>query len=165
MISILTDWQILTDELIADARTLQELRNPSVHYGRVENREKDSFRAVRACYSLVDGLWGMKSDNFFFACGELYIKRNCQDRPLVQKMILPYCHLLGCKHRVEGTTIIDDAVYDAGSLTDEEFRSRRVSGEGEIERDSIPVRSSRRGSRVHALSPIGGRAMMSWLTA
>jgi hypothetical protein len=70
-------------------------------------------------------MFGLDSGHFFICEGEVYIPKDKIDDPPVKEFIVPHCHLVGYKHRVESQdgalTIIDDEPYLETELSDEEF--------------------------------------------
>ena len=129
LISIMSEWGILNNDLSQKFKELLNLRNPAVHFGSLEDRQNKSGQAVKGVYSVTSKMFGMASGNFFACEGELYIPKEKEEEPLVKVFIVPHCYLLGYKHRVENRddkpTIVDDEFYSDIKLSDEEFSEFR----------------------------------------
>ena len=129
LIGILSEWGILNDDLAQQFKELLNLRNPAVHFGSLEDRQKKSGQAVNGVYSVTSKMFGMDSGHFFVCENELYIPKDKVAEPLVKEFIVPHCYLLGYKHRVEDRdgklTIVDDEMYHDIQLSDDEFSEFR----------------------------------------
>lgn len=129
MIDVLSEWGVLKDEIPCKFKTLLDLRNPAVHFGDLEDRRENAYQAVQAIYNITEKLFGHTSGHFFLCRGEYYVKETLLDSPLIIEFIIPHCHLVGYKHRVENIngqlTMIDDKPYDERDLNDENFAKYR----------------------------------------
>jgi len=126
VISILREWKILDDALVAHFRELLKLRAiGAVPYGDVTQRSQRAKTAVGELYAVVSRRFGIRTGPFFMCQGEIYVRRSSEPDPFVKTFILPHCHRLSYIHRVEGTlsnrVAKDDLPAATGELTDEEF--------------------------------------------
>lgn len=135
-IDILSEWNVLNDEQTGLFNELLELRNPAIHFGNLEELQEKAKEAINLVYSITSKMFGQVSGHFFICPGEFYVSSNETEIPLVKEFIIPHCHLVGYKHRIEPRngepTIVDDEVYDDQPLSDEEFIGLRTAWRNEF---------------------------------
>lgn len=129
-IEILSEWNVLNDEQSGLFNDLLKLRNPAIHFGSVEELQENAKTAINLVYSITSKIFGHTSGYFFICSGEIYLKVDEANKPLVKEFIVPHCHLLGFKHRIENrngqATIVDDEEYSNDVLSDDEFIAQRT---------------------------------------
>lgn len=133
-ITVLIEWKIINQELEKDYRKLGDLRNESIHFGKIADIQASSLSALRTVMNITDKLFGMKSELYFWCPGELYLKQSKESEPFVKEFIIPNCVLLGYKNSVvdvkDGSNYSlrfqDHNDYDDRQITDEEYRKLRT---------------------------------------
>lgn len=129
-IEILKDWKCINDEQAKLFFDLLELRNPSVHFGKVQERAAMSAKALNITYKITRSLFSESNPRFLFANGEIYIKKEFETDPLTIHFIKPHCHYVGYLHDIKNingqNTIVDDHGYSEGEISDTEFIERRA---------------------------------------
>lgn len=156
-IQLLVDWRVLrTDEELA-FRNLLSLRNPAIHFGAIEERAQRAHEAVRLVHAITDSLFGQSNARFFWAPGEIYVKKEYERDPVTIEFVLPHCVRVGFRH------VLDTAVlngvgrlvardwdgYEEVEITDLDFRARR---EAFNEEPTPPPRPTVPGARLGALA-------------
>jgi hypothetical protein len=136
LIDVLSEWRIVDDTLSQRFAELLDLRNPAVHFGSLSDRQQKTKLAVDHVYYVTSKMFGLESENFFRCDGEVYVCQHKAGEPLAKEFIVPHCHFVGYKHRVENRdgklTIVDDGQYADSELSDEEFiEYRKAWSKGE----------------------------------
>lgn len=137
-INVLESWGVLLPEVVSKYRELKNLRNRSIHF-RPETDSNDrelSHEAIKLLQQIIgEQFSGFGAQPWFITAvpGEIYIKKEWEDRPFVKLVYLPNGVLLGPNHRVVSITpkfAVEDAKdYDETvQLTDEQFAEQRRNG-------------------------------------
>ncbi len=128
-ILILIDWRILGPEIAGNFKKLLDLRNPAVHFGQVEDRLSRAQTALQLVYRITSSLFGRGIPQFFWAPGEIYVKKVYESNPFTKEFIIPHCLFVGYRHRIENKggqwVVVDDQTYEDRGITDEEFTQMR----------------------------------------
>lgn len=132
-IDALESWQELLPEAASKFRELSERRNKAIHF-RPEVDHDDKDQALAAIH-LMQEIVGIQFSAFggqpWFFCvpGEMYIKKEWEEKPLIKHIFIPNSLLVGPKHRIEQLfpkiVVNDNFVYDSREVTDEEFNQLR----------------------------------------
>jgi hypothetical protein len=137
-IDTLEAWQVLLPDVVKEYRVLRDLRNNAIHF-RPELDRNDRSLALAAITSLGNivgtqfSAWGSQPWFVTGVPGEIYIKKDWESRPFIQKVYLPNCVALGPRHRVESVLpwrIRDVQDYENRDVSDEEFCDLRRAGQG-----------------------------------
>jgi len=137
-IDTLQAWQVLLPEVVEEYRRLRDLRNNAIHF-RLEVDQNDrslSLDAIKSLSCIVGTQFCAFGPQPWFITGvpgEIYIKKDWESKPFIQKVYLPNCILLGPKHRVESVMpwrIRDEGQYEDREISDEEFCMLRRPGKG-----------------------------------
>lgn len=125
-IRILRSWKIINKELEKDYKLLEKLRQESAHYqAKNQDFEKMAKEAIKYITNITNSLFGIINRRdillVFNAPGEVYIKKEVENIPLVQEFYISSAILVGYKHRVEENVIIDNYKYLRKEISDEEF--------------------------------------------
>lgn len=136
VIDALESWGELLPEAVIKFRELNEKRNRAIHFNP-ETDTNDKSLSIEAIH-LMQEIIAIQFSAFgpqpwyFVVPGEIYIKKEWEDKPLIKHLFLPNTALVGPKHTVESLipriTINDRFEYEDREITDEEFielRKRR----------------------------------------
>jgi hypothetical protein len=127
-IETLEAWDVLLPDAAKEFRALRDRRNEAIHFRPdVDKNDRDlALAAIRSLGSIVGtqfAAWGRQPWFITGVPGEIYIKKDWESRPFIQKVYLPNCKAVGPRHRVESVVpwVIKDEEYDECEITDEEF--------------------------------------------
>jgi hypothetical protein len=133
-VKILCDWNVIaSDDIKTKYAELEGIRHEVIHFNRLEDIEAKSINALRIIYDITTYFFavGHRDDIYFWAPGEIYVKKIAEQNPFVREMIIPHCILTGYGHRVEtvnGQHVLrDEAIYECKEISDEEFIGLRKS--------------------------------------
>lgn len=128
-ISTLESWKELLPDAILKFRELHQKRNYAIHFNP-ETDINDKSLALEAIH-LIQDIVSIQFSSFgaqpwyFVVPGEIYIKKDWEDKPFVKHVILPNALLVGPKHFIEEMhpkIIVNDRFeYEDREITDEEF--------------------------------------------
>ena len=133
LIQVLSAWNVLLPNVATKFGELKQIRNKAIHF-RPETDRNDRELALEAINTLRDIISGQFSGWgthpwFFSIPGEIYIKKEWENKPFINKVYLPNCTLVGPYHVVESIVpnwvIKDDYKYDNKEITDEMFCTLR----------------------------------------
>jgi hypothetical protein len=129
-IRCLLSWQVLLPEVGDLYFTLKEMRHKAIHF-RPETDKNDRALAMQAidCLQKIIGIQfaGLGHQPWFMngIPGEIYIKREWEERPFIKRIYLRSCPRLGPKNVIESYTpkivINDQFDYEEKEISDEEF--------------------------------------------
>jgi hypothetical protein len=132
-IEILCDWKIIDSEVRKKYLRLANLRRESVHY---QTKDQDlslmSLEAINLVNSIILHLFGIDQHRkdiliYFEVPGELFIKKEAEENPLVKAFYIPCSVLVGPQHEISydassGRFIIsDNHPYEEKDISDVEF--------------------------------------------
>lgn len=130
-IQILKEWNIIDDELEKKYLKLSQLRKESIHYQpKAQDIESMSLEAINIMNFIIEQLFGLSRKDIllvFDVPGEIYIKKEAEQLPLVKAFYIPASAYVGYKHKIAndpaaGKWIIRDPhTYEDKEITDEEF--------------------------------------------
>jgi hypothetical protein len=133
-INTLADWEVLLPAVVTEFRKLRDRRNDAIHF-RPEvdiNDRPLALGAINSLGSIVGNQFSAFGAQPWFITtvpGEIYIKKDWEDKPFVRRVYLPNCAPVGPKHTVESVMpwiVRDDYEYDQKEITDEEFSWLRL---------------------------------------
>lgn len=136
MIKPLAAWDVLLPDVAEKFRELKTLRHKSVHFNKnlQDNLGEQSLNAVTAIQEIVFKQFsGFGNEPWFLTgvLGELYIKKEYEQRPFVMKYYLASCRYVGYAHTLTSLNPIqieiNDILYEDGEITDEEFVTMRIA--------------------------------------
>lgn len=138
-IGVLESWSVILPEVVADFRTLRDLRNQSIHYRPEvgEDPRPMAIDSIKLLARIISNQFGSLGDQPWYLSGipgEIYLKRDSEQLPFVRRFLIPSAVLVGPRHELEfdpqaqAFRVAD--MGDAGPRegTDEEFRDLRVDG-------------------------------------
>jgi hypothetical protein len=134
-IDTLEAWDVLLPVVVGEFRKLRNRRNDAIHF-RPDVDHNDRPLALAAIHSLgsiiSEQFSGFGPQPWFITGvpGEVYIKKEWENRPFIRRVYLPKCAPLGPCHEVQSVNpwkIRDDYPYENREITDDEFVSLRVS--------------------------------------
>jgi len=133
IIPLLEEWEILPNEKsIKQLNKLKEYRNKSIHYTENYDFETKSFEMLKLACEFIDSLWSVfeRTDIFFNAPGEFYVKKSGEEIPFVKEFIIPMCVPVSAHHQIDKKTnhLVEVQPYFE-KLTDHEFRNKRIEFE------------------------------------
>lgn len=124
-IDALAEWGVISGDTLERYRELKKIRHASVHCRPIVKPREQALSAVQHVLRITDALFGLRSDIFFWAPGEPYIRSERERDPIVQKFFIPACARVGYKHRIDnenGRWVIRDATdYEDREVDDAEF--------------------------------------------
>jgi len=137
-IDTLEAWQVLLPDVVAEYRHLRDLRNNSIHFHpEVDQNDRSlALDAIKSLSQIVGTQFCAFGPQPWFITGvpgEIYIKRDWESKPFIQRIYLPNCILLGPKHKVESVMpwrIRDEEHYEDREISDDEFCRLRRPGPG-----------------------------------
>lgn len=135
-IETLVAWDVLLPKAVDGFRSLMQMRHEALHF-RPETDRNDGPLALRAIKCLQDIIGeqfsGFGPQPWFITGipGEIYIKKDWENRPFIKKIYLPNGHLVGPHNKVETlvpqVSIVDTSDYQGcGDISDQQFVQIRV---------------------------------------
>ncbi|MFL3317308.1 hypothetical protein [Klebsiella michiganensis] len=128
-IDALESWGELLPEAVEKFRELNIKRNNAIHFNP-ETDHNDRVLALQAIHLIQDivsaqfAAFGTQPW-YFFTPGEIYIKKEWEERPLIKNIFIPNAALVGPKHKVESIipniVINDQFAYADCDISDEEY--------------------------------------------
>jgi len=127
LISVLGSWGVLLPEASKLFKKLEGKRHFSIHFNKVVDRDYkqlalEAIHLVQAIVACQFSGFG-KQPWYFCVPGEIYIKKEWEEKPLIKYIFIPNALMVGPKHVVESAFPwkIRDEEYEARDITDEEF--------------------------------------------
>lgn len=131
-INTLESWGVLLPEPAEGFRRLEPLRNNAIHF----NPETDhgarslALEAIKSLQFIVENQFSAFGAQPWYipgAKGAAYVAKAYESDPFVKEVVLPSCHLVGPKHKLDhgarGWIVHDDHEYEDTEISDEEFIS------------------------------------------
>ncbi len=129
VIDALESWGELLPEAVRSFRELNVERNKAIHFNP-ETDHNDKELALTAIH-LIQDIVKIQFSSFgeqpwYFCCpGEIYIKKEWEEKPFVKRVLIPNSALVGPKNYIESMhpriVVNDDFEYEEKEITDEEF--------------------------------------------
>lgn len=138
-INTLQNWEVLLPEVVIEYKKLKTMRNNAVHF-RPEvdtNDRRLALDAIRSLHNIIRNQFSAFGAQPWFITsipGEIYLKKDWEGNPFINKIYLQNCAKVGPKHSVLEIFPwkITDETYPLVEITDEEFsRLRNHYKEGE----------------------------------
>jgi len=134
-IDALESWGELLPEAAEKFRILNEKRNRAIHFNpETDHNDRElSLEAVRLIQDIVqDQFAAFGTQPWYFSVpGEIYIKKEWEEMPLIKHIFVPNALFVGPKHRVESVVpkwvINDQFEYEDREISDEEYIQLRQS--------------------------------------
>lgn len=128
-IDALESWDELLPAAADKFRELNDKRNRAIHFNpETDHNDKElALEAIHLVQDIVSIQFAVFGTQPWYFCvpGEMYIKKEWEDKPLIKHIFIPNSLLVGPKHRVESVlpqTIVNDQFeYEDRKITDEEF--------------------------------------------
>lgn len=129
------NWDELLPEAASKFRELNKKRNRAIHFNpETDKNDKqlalDSIHLIQEIVSIQFSAFG-KQPWYFIVPGEIYIKKEWENRPLIKDIFIPNTLLVGPNHKVESIfpklKINDQFEYEDKEITDEEYSILRQS--------------------------------------
>jgi hypothetical protein len=133
-IDTLESWGILLPDVVKQFRRLKDMRHKAIHFRpEVDHNDRElALEAIQCLHEIMRNQFsGFGSQPWFITSipGEVYIKKNWENNPFIQKVYLPNCLLVGPKNRIETfmpqVVVNDNFEYENREITDEEFSDMR----------------------------------------
>ncbi|NJM52991.1 MAG: hypothetical protein HC846_06100 [Blastocatellia bacterium] len=94
-ITVLNEWLVISDEVVAAFQTLKQYRNDSIHYKDGYDFQLNSYNAIKALSIIIDKQFNYitRKDLFwvFDIPGEIWLKSAVINEPFVREFVLPHC--------------------------------------------------------------------------
>lgn len=134
-IDALESWGELLPEAVENFRELNEKRNRAIHFSPEtdSNDQKLALEAIHLIQKIISVQFAALGNQPWYFCvpGEIYIKKEWEDKPLIKHVFIPNSSLVGPKHKVEAfgpkIKINDHFDYEDREITDDEFYELRVN--------------------------------------
>jgi len=136
LITVLSGWGVLDDEVAGLYRDLEQLRHAAVHFDptlRADGRES-ALGALLALQRIVERVFephGGPPRYIADTPGASYLSLQAEQEPLVRRIFVPNCVLVSPDHRMEPDDSIlgewrvyDNSDYPSDPLTDGQFAER-----------------------------------------
>lgn len=135
-INTLKSWGVFTPTTVKSFEKLSEFRKQAIHF-RPEidlNDRSIALEAIRCLNEIINEQFTAWSCQPWFITGvpgEIYIKKEAEKDPFIQKVYIPNCHLVGPRHSVVSArskfTVNDNYEYEDKEISDAEFVKLRKS--------------------------------------
>ncbi len=134
-INALESWNELLPEAASKFRELNEKRNRAIHFNpETDHNDKElAIEAIHLIQEIVSIQFAVFGNQPWYFCvpGEMYIKKEWEDKPLIKHIFIPNSLLVGPSHKVESIVpkivVNDQFDYEDKEITDEEFSTLRQS--------------------------------------
>jgi len=127
-INALVAWKILDDEIKNIFLDLMKIRHRSIHFTSEINWAEEALKSINAIHSITSSLFRTWQNQFcFIAHGEIYVKKEFENHPLVKEFYLSACEYVGYQHKIVGNRIADSFDYGSNDIPDEEYAELRGS--------------------------------------
>ena len=136
MIGVLHDWKVLSDQAAEKCTRLLELRLESVHLGELHDAESKAKEALTIYSEVIASLFSTRKDFVFRTPGEIYLKKEVENMPVIQEFLIPKSWHVGFMHQLESDPssgairVVDESDYEDREVSDDEFRELRIESSG-----------------------------------
>ncbi|WP_080962057.1 hypothetical protein [Chromobacterium subtsugae] len=128
-IDTLEAWEELLPEAANQFRYLNEKRNRALHFNpEIDHDDKTlALEAIHLLQDIVTTQFSSFGTQPWYFCvpGEMYIKKEWEEKPFVKCVLIPNALLVGPKHQVESIipsiVVNDQFEYETREIKDEEF--------------------------------------------
>lgn len=128
-IDALESWGELLPEAAQKFRELNEKRNKAIHFNPEtdHNDKKLALEAIHLLQDIVNTQFAAFGRQPWYFCipGEIYIKKEWEERPLIKYIFIPNALLVGPRHFVESVApkfiVKDQFEYEDREISDEEY--------------------------------------------
>ena len=133
-IDTLESWGVLIPDVAKEFHNLKDMRHKAIHFRpEVDRNDRDlalnGIKCLRGIIAMQFSAFGPQPWFIKNIPGEIYIRKDCEDRPFIQKVYLPNCLRVGPRHRIETlmprVVVNDDFAYDDREITDDGFSEMR----------------------------------------
>ncbi|MAX67066.1 MAG: hypothetical protein CME66_09045 [Halobacteriovoraceae bacterium] len=136
-IEVLTNWNVLLPEVTSLFKRLKVVRNKAIHFNpETDHNDKDlAFEAIKLLKEIIElQFCGFGNRPWFITNipGEIYLKKEWEEKPFIKEVYLKNCLLVGPKHEVKSVIPfqIEDYEYLEKDISDEEFAALRIEKHG-----------------------------------
>jgi len=139
-IDALDSWGELLPEVAPKFRELYDKRNHAIHFNPdVDSNDKkfaiEAIHLIQEIISLEFSSFGTQPW-YFCVPGEIYIKKEWENKPLIRNIFIKSAALVGPKHKVLSLApkivVNDDFEYENKDISDEEYKRLRQMELGQI---------------------------------
>lgn len=128
-LSALKEWQAIKEETLSEFAALKHLRHRSIHFNPAtySTIKGDALAAVVHLTKIIDlqfSAWGLHPWLIEGTRGFVFIKREWECNPFVEKYVIPNATLVGPYFSMgfgNGPEVSDHLTYGSKTLSDEEF--------------------------------------------
>jgi hypothetical protein len=130
-IDTLESWEILLPKTVQSFKLLRNLRNKTLHFNpdTDANDRAMAFEANKLFTEIVNEQFsgfGLQPWYIEGTKGAMFVKKNYENRPFVNKVVLSNCQLVGFMHQLEARKgqwiVLDNHKYEDRHVSDQEFR-------------------------------------------
>lgn len=128
-IDALESWSELLPEAVTNFRELNKKRNRAIHFNpETDCNDKElALEAIHLIQDIVNVQFSSFGNQPWYFCvpGEMYIKKEWEEKPLIKHIFIPNSLFVGPNHKVESIVpkiiVNDQFEYEERKITDEEF--------------------------------------------
>ncbi|MDD2865311.1 MAG: hypothetical protein PHC99_11420 [Methylococcales bacterium] len=132
-IDALESWEELLSEAAHKFRELNEKRNRAIHFNpETDYNDKElALEAIHLIQDIVNIQFSSFGNQPWYFCvpGEMYIKKEWEEKPLVKHIFIPNSLLVGYKHKIESLipqiVVNDQFEYEDKEISDDEYYELR----------------------------------------
>lgn len=132
-IDALESWGELLPEAATKFRVLHDKRNRAIHFNpEIDDNDKElALEAIHLIQDIVSIQFSAFGTQPWYFCipGEMYIKKEWEDKPLIKHVFIPNALLVGPKHKIESMwpqiIVNDQFEYEDKEISDSEYHELR----------------------------------------
>jgi len=133
VIDALKSWGELLPEAADKFKKLNEKRNRAIHFNpEIDRNDKVlALEAIHLIQDIVKIQFSAFGNQPWYFCipGEMYIRKEWEEKPLIKHIFIPNSVLVGYKHRIESVfpqiVVNDQFKYENKEISDEEYYKLR----------------------------------------
>lgn len=138
-IETLLSWNVLLNHAAEYFSELATMRHNSIHF-RPETDHNDrelALEAILCLQRIIGSQFSAREAPWFITSvpGEIYIKKEWEEKPFIKRVYLPNCFYVGPKHIIKALApkmeVNDDFSYQEKEITDDEFVTLRKAARGD----------------------------------
>lgn len=135
-INTLVAWEVLLPEVEKNYRELMGMRHEAIHFRPEadDNARELALEAFHCLKKIIAGQFSITTQPWILITrGEIYIKKDWEERPFVKRVYLPNCLYVGPLNKIVSlqpvVKIDDNFPYRDIEISDEQFRKFNIARE------------------------------------